>query len=117
FVALVKGQGKVDFDPERHDRRYTEVVIRVDPLSESGMTFFDRREMLAEFGDFTKTVWPSLRALGCQSVRDLNGKWAKYELVVTGEYTNKQGEKRNSTTFKFHELYDDQAACLAAFQA
>lgn len=116
FVGLVKGQGKADYDAQVHKQRYTEITIRVDPLENSGRTFFDRREMLGEFGDFSKIVWPSLRRLGCQSARDLHGRWCKYELVETGTYTNKNGEARTSTTFKFCEFYADEAACAAAYR-
>lgn len=116
FVGLIKGSGKVDFDATQHDKRYTEVVIRVDPLAETNRTFFDRREMLAEFGDFTKVVWPSLRELGCKSIRDLHGKWCVYEMAVSGQYTAKDGSKRDSTTFKFAELYSSEAECKAAYE-
>lgn len=115
FVALVKGQGKVDYDADIHDKRFTEVAIRVDPLAETNRTFFDKREMLAEFGDFAKVVWPSLRELGCKSIRDAHGKWCQYEMVVNGSFTAKDGSKRDSTTFKFHELFDDEDMCKVAF--
>lgn len=119
FVCLIKGQGKVDFDPAIHEmgQRRTEIKITCYPLPESGLTYFDQREVLAESNEFAKTVWPSAKAMGLNSVGELNNAFVKYELVETGKYTKRDGTQGTLTTIKFHELYKDHAACLAAYEA
>lgn len=117
FVVLVKGAGKHDFDPQIHEMkdRRTEVQITVYPLSESGLTNYDQRQVIAEMPEFTRIVWPSVKAQGMTSIRELNNKFVRYELVANGTYTRKDGTTGTRTTFKFHEIFKDRDACLAAF--
>ena len=118
FCALVKGQGKVPFDPQQHERRSTCIDIRVYPISEMNLSFELRREMLDWARDWAGIVWPNLKGLGVTSVRDLAGKWCKCSWVSDGRtYRDKAGEERESTTFKFLALYDDEEACRAAYYA
>lgn len=119
FVALIKGQGKVDFDPAIHERRSTEISIRIDPLPESGLSNFDKRDILADSWVWTKIVWPSIKAL----IKDANNwrnellnAYVKYELVKEREYQRKDGSTGTLTTFKFLALYDSQEACVAAYE-
>lgn len=115
YCALVKGQGKVPYDPAQHERRATAIDISVQPLAEQGVTFALTRSMIAESREWAAIVWPSAKELGVASVRELEGRWAKVTQVPTGrKYTNKQGETKEATTLKFLALYADEAACRAA---
>ena len=118
FVALVKGQGKVDFDASIHERRNTLIEFSVEPLPDSIFNQLDRREVLAESAVFSKIVMPSLKALGIKkSVGEINDQFVRYELVPTGRtYTNRDGEKREESTFKFTALYDSEETAIAAFR-
>lgn len=117
FVVLIKGAGKQDFDPAVHEMkdRRTEVQITCYPLSESGLTNYDQRQVIAEMPEFTRIVWPSVKALGMTSIRELNNKFVRYELTANGTYTRKDGTTGTRTTFKFLEIFKDRDACLTAF--
>lgn len=117
-VVLVKGTGKVAFKADQHkveDRR-TNIAITIDVMPGSSQRFPTHREMLAESAEWAKTVWPSLKALGLTSVRDLDGAWVKAELVPVGrQYTDRNGAVKEATTLKFVAVFRDQAACVAAY--
>jgi hypothetical protein len=108
----------VAFNPQQHkveDRR-TSISITIDVMPGSNQRFPTHRDMLAESAEWAKTVWPSLRALGLTSIRDLDGAWVKAELVPVGrQYTDKNGAVKEATTLKFLTIFMDQAACVAAY--
>ncbi len=118
FCVLVKGTGKVPYDGGQHraeDRR-TAIDISLLPLAEQNVNFDLRRATIAESREWAGIIWPSLKALGVSSVRDVNGKWAKMQQVPSGRtYRNSAGEEKEATTFKFLALYDDEVACRAAY--
>jgi len=118
FCVLVKGQGRVPFDPQQHsiDQRRTAIDMAVIPLAASGLNFPIERKMLAESKEWRNIVWPSLKALGFNSLKEVNGAWVKVELVGTGrKYTNSAGEEKEATTFKFLAVYDNEETCEAAY--
>ena len=124
--ALVKGQGKVPFDPNTHDKRYTAIDIFVQPLAEIDVKYPRSLEIhpIAEFGEWAKIVLPSIKALGIDNVREVNDRWARIARVPTGKTYDKKdasgnptGEKGNETTFKFVTLFADEDACRAAYVA
>lgn len=118
--VLVKGQGKVAFDPQLHsvDDRRTAITISLLPLAEQNVRFELARDTIAESREWAGIVWPSLKELGLTSAREADGKWAKMQQVGTGrKYRSKSGEEKESTTFKFLALYADEAACRAAYFA
>jgi hypothetical protein len=120
YCVLVKGTGKVVFDPNQHpiEQRRTALSLSLATIPEQPVQFPLVREMIAESPEWTKTVWPSAKGLGITSARELNGKWAKVELAPTGDtYKNKQGDTKERTTFKFIAFYPDEAACRAAYAA
>lgn len=118
FCALVKGKGKVPYDPNVHQSRSTAVNISVLPLPEQNVTFGLRREIIAESQEWVKITWESLKALGLKSTREAQGKWVKMQQVASGrKYRDKKGEEKESTTFKFVALYADEDACRAAYLA
>jgi len=120
FCVLQKGAGKVVFDPAQHDadRRLTCIKIDGQVTRANGSTYEINREVIAEFKDWAGIVLPSLKVCGIHP-RDLNEKWASWEMVNTGRtWTDRStGETKNGTTFKFLAIYPDEAACRAAESA
>ncbi|HFC08429.1 MAG TPA: hypothetical protein ENJ54_01040 [Chloroflexi bacterium] len=117
FCVLEKGQGRVPYDPQQHsvDKRRTAIDMAIIPLAASGMNYPLERKMLAESKEWRNIVWQSLKALGFNSLREVNGAWVKVKLVPTGrKYTNSAGEEKEATTFKFLAVYDSEEECEAA---
>lgn len=120
FAKLVKGTGKVPWDPQADsvDNRVTAVNISLIPAPACGLSFKLERSMIAESVEWAKIVWPSLRAQGVQSAKSADGIWVKLVQESTGrKYRTKAGEEREATTFKILAVYPDQAACEAAYFA
>jgi hypothetical protein len=118
--VLVKGQGKVPFDPGQHraeDRR-TAIDITITPLAESRAQFVIQRSIIAQSPEWYRHIWPSLKALGLNNPKQAVDRWCKLEQVPTGrKYRNRQGEEREARTIKFLALYDSEDACRAAYLA
>lgn len=118
FAVLVKGVGKMPFDPAQHtlDKRVTAIKLGIIPIAEQNVTRDVFREYIAEFGAWPKITLPSLKALGL-TVKSLNNAWVCLELVNEGRtYADKNtGEQRDSLTFKMVGHYPDEAACKAAY--
>jgi hypothetical protein len=120
FIAMIKGQAPQAFNEHQHDpdTRRTQVHLILNPIDAMGLTQLLERKLIAEFGAWPKIVWPSLRDLGLKNVRDLNGKWAKVEIVKTGRtYQSNRGDTQEETTFKFLALYNTAADATAAYVA
>lgn len=116
FCALVKGQGKVPYDPQIHKQRATAVNISLLPIAEQNVNFELRREIIAESHEWAGITWASLKALGLTSTRDANNRWVKLIQVPSGrKYRNSSGEEKESTAFKFVALYADESACRSAY--
>lgn len=120
FAKLIKGQGKVPWDPQADsvDIRVTAVNISLIPLAASHLTFKLDRSMIAESVEWAKVTWPSLRAQGVESAKSADGIWVKLVQEPTGrKYTAKSGEEREATALKITAVYPDRAACEAAYYA
>lgn len=119
FVVLLKGQGKVPFNPGIHsiDDRRTEIFLSLNPIDEMGMTRAIERNLIAQSKEWAGIVWASLRTLGLSNARELQGKYARVELVKTGRTWEKNGETVEGTTFKFTALYTSKEECVAAWRA
>ncbi|MHB1131755.1 MAG: hypothetical protein ACYC4L_05135 [Chloroflexota bacterium] len=118
YAVLVKGIGKVPFDPTQHsiDKRVTAIEISLMPLIGGSVDTPIDRELIAESHDWAKIVKPSLLALNTD-LRGVNGKWTQVQLVPVGSYTNKSGEEKTRTMFKFIALYASEDECRAASDA
>lgn len=123
--ALVKGQGKVPFDPQVHnpDQRRTAIDLILCPLRTDFRN--TERHLIAESNAWAKIMLPSLKALGTD-LRTVNGKYVQVQLVPTGrKYTKKTEqpdgtvteEEKEETTFKFVAVYDSLEACTDASNA
>lgn len=117
--ALVKGVGKVPFDPEVHaaDQRVIAIELTLTPLASSPNPRISKRELINNSAEWAKTVLPSIKALNTDLDR-LKDAYVRVELVPARTYTDKtSGEQKTATTFKLMEVYPDEAACEAAAAA
>jgi hypothetical protein len=120
LCALVKGVGKVPYDPQEHnENRFTAIDISIEALPEMNITNDNilKRSTLATSKDWRTIIKPSLDDLGYTDARQVVGKWVKVETVRTGRTYYKDGEEKHETTFKFVEVFADEAACRADFLA
>ena len=124
YCILVKGTGKVAFDPAQHEpqQRATAIDLFVIPLADMNLSFAFERKMIAESREWASIVWPSLKALGATSVRDIKGRWCKAAQVPTGrKYRVKKGKdigmEKEATTLKFLALYASEQECRDAYYA
>lgn len=125
--ALVKGTGKVPYDSNNPaHKRFTAIDIYVQPLIELDVKYPKSLEdhLVAEFPEWVKITLPSIKALGIDNVREVNGKWARVARVPNGKKYDKKdkdgnptGEKADETTFKFITLFDSEEACRADYFA
>jgi hypothetical protein len=118
-AALVKGTGKVPYDPNVHDHPVAAIDLAILPLAEMDVknTRITERNLIAESKAWREIVWESLRKLSVTDLRSIQGKYAHVEAVDTGEIYEKNGETKHKTEFKFLALFDTEAACLADYLA
>jgi len=121
-IVLVKGQGKVPFDPQIHrdEDRVTSIELILNPMAETRLTKLITRESLSNSRSWAAITWASLRDnCGMRNLRELDGKFAKMELVKSGrKWTDKKsGEEREETAMKFHAIFADEATAHAAWIA
>lgn len=119
FCTLAKGVGKQPFDPahDKPEARRTAIRIELMPLQETQLQFTVSRELIAESQQWTRTVLPSIVALGL-SPREVNGKFVQIELVGTGrKWLNGAGEEKTETMPAFRAVYATREECLAAWQS
>lgn len=115
-IALVKGLGKVDYDPQAHgDNRHTGIYVQIETLPEMGIENenVSKRDTLSWAKDWKTITLPSIQALGVTDAREMNGKWVKIESVPTGETYQKNNETKSKTAFKFTRIFKDEAECRA----
>ena len=117
WVTLEKGRPKEVCEATNPDRKLV-VKATLNPVPEQNLTFAVGREAMNWDRAWAKITRPSILALGIgeKTMEDLRGKWAKAELVPTGETYTKKGstEKTAETALKFLALYADEGACRAA---
>lgn len=121
--VLIKGQGKVPFDPQQHQgmKTSTAIEITIEPLDPTRQLI--QRDMLNWTPDFKGVVRPSIEALApriaeitnlpleqVNPLRALNGLWVSGEFVPRPD--NKAGE--TWTTLRFLAVYANEDECRAA---
>lgn len=124
FISLVKGVGRVPWEPNqltpdgKPTRKNTGIDVHLVCKNKDGAEYSVDRNYIAEFGDWPNLILPNLKAIGIMSLQDLHGKFAQVELVENGEtYTNKAGELKKKTTFKFIKTFGTEAELDAAREA
>lgn len=122
-IKLFKGayetgtRGAVPFNPAVHEKGHAIVKLYIEPLPEINIKYTNQLEyespVWAEWG---KVTFPSIKALGIDNAHEINGKYARVARVPSGKkYTNKDGELKDETTFKFIEFYADENECRTAY--
>jgi hypothetical protein len=126
FCALVKGAGKVPYDPELHKdlKRFVAVNVAIQPVASHGaMRFPIERSFIAEFrkDGWLAVTLPSIQALGIEKheLREkLNGKYVKVEMVKTGErFTGNDGTEKEKTAPRILAVYQSEEEALNAAQS
>lgn len=117
LCALVKGKGKVPFDPAVHERPATALDLEIVPLAEMNVTNpnITQRHIIAESDEWRQIGWASLKGLGIANLRDAVDQWVRAEMVPTGDTYEKDGRTKDRTMFKFTALFADEAACRADY--
>jgi hypothetical protein len=124
--ALVRGHGKVAYDPAIHEKRFTAVDIFIQPLPEIDVKYPKSLEdhPISESKEWASITLQSIKALGIDNVRELNDKWVRVARVPNGKQYekkdtqgNKTGQMADETTFKFVALFADENECRAAYIA
>ncbi len=116
---LVKGQGKVVFDPQQHkaDQMQIAVELSITPLTRNGLADWSLdRNMIARSTDWGITK-NSLQALK-MDLHNLNDKYAQVKLKATGrKWKDQQGNEHDATAIEFVAIYDNEEQCRAASDA
>jgi hypothetical protein len=114
FCALIKGQGKVQYDPVQHGslKRFTAINLAVFVPNPNGQSFEIKRELIAESKEWAGVILPSIKAQGLTPMT-INQKWVHLEMVKTGTYT-KNGEVKDLTNPKILEVFNSEQEALAA---
>jgi len=126
ICVLIKGQGKVPYDPVAHkdQRTSTAIDLTVEPLDPTHKLI--ERNMLNWTPDFTKIVRPSLEALAPKIVAirgqqdgQINPLKAISGLYVVGTYVERPDNKPDETwtTLRIDDVFETEAECAKAFEA
>ena len=116
---LVKGQGKVVWDPSADsiDQRRTAIKIGVEITPKDSGRYTVEREVLDTSPEWIKHTLPSLRKLELD-LRTLKGRWVQIKSRPTGQtYTNSAGEVKERSAIVFIEVYPDRETAQAAADA
>lgn len=121
--VLVKGQGKVPYDPEVHQGQKTSTAIEFTVSPCDATQKLIQREMLNWTADFKGVARPSIEALADKiakikgltvgqfnPLKEISGMWVSGEFVPRPD--NKPGE--TWTTVKFLDVYRDEPECRNA---
>ena len=122
--ALVKGAGKVPFDPAQHTSRLIALKIQLTCTKADGSTYTIDQDDITS-GTKHKVTLPSLDTLGIKvrpQLRGLVGQFAEVVRVPTGRtYLAKQGAQAGQqvpeTAMKFLRLFASREDCQAAERA
>lgn len=114
LCKLVKGSGKVLFDPST-DKGPAMHALKFSLIPLASSTFHEPtvRECIAESVEFTSIIRPSFQKIGL-ALRGIHGRYVQVEMVPTRKYKNAEGEDKQATTFKFVAVFADESACEAA---
>ena len=115
------GAKPIPFDPAIHpaDKRTAQIEIHIIPIPEQSVSW-DIYQGYSDFStDWTKITLPSIKAIGFDGLKNLNGRWVRVAMA-DGKREKKDkatGQKTGEfyPTFKFIEAYADQAACSVAY--
>lgn len=117
FEAGAKPRGRRDFDPQidAFDVRRIELGFGVQPVvvgrkATEYYTTSDSRE-------FARIVNPSIKALGVQNAKALDGRYVEAHLVDSGRVIKDDPDKRQWKALKFVRLFASEDECVQAAEA
>jgi hypothetical protein len=116
FCVLQKGVGRVPFDPTVHTAGQRRTVVDVVITDISGYNY--SRSFIAEIATdgWLKITLPSLQALGVTDLKGFNGTYVHAVMEAHGEYTDRDGNKKQRTAPKILRTFPNLEACEAAAQ-
>jgi hypothetical protein len=117
---LVKGEGKVPFDPEIHDedKAVTAINMELVPLPEHDVTFTLTRDTVHFAKGWTDITLPSIQAAGVMNLRTLHETHVSVEFEPTGRtWKGNDGETKHETAFVIKDVFESEAACRKAHKA
>lgn len=113
-AALVKGQGKVPYDPKVHDRMVYAIDISVVPITLQNSRIAERS--ILQTSKEWKLIQESIKACGIQP-SEIDGKYVRVKFEPTGEvYTNSSGETKNKTYMHFVKVFNSVEGCEKDFK-
>jgi hypothetical protein len=114
--ALIKGVGKVPFDPGIHEPRQRAIAVKLGIACESkdGTGYSVDQDAVTSSTEWREFTLPSIAAIG-KDLKTLNGCYVQVSRKPTGvSYTNSSGEKKDRTALVFHAVYPDKDAIQTA---
>lgn len=114
--TLVRGQGKVPFDPSQHTQRQKCIAIKLGIACESrdGNAYSVDQDVINSSKEWREFTLPSLQAIG-KDLKSLQDCYVQVSRKPTGEtYVNASGERKDRTALVFQSAYPDKLAMQAA---
>lgn len=112
-AALVKGEGKVPFDPKVHKNMVYAIDLSILPIDEQDARTAERK--LIQTSIEWELTQRSIKDLGI-APSEIDQKFVKIAFEQTGEtYTNSNGEVKNKTFIKFLKVFKDVDECRRSF--
>lgn len=108
-AALVKGEGRVAFDPNVHKSMVWAIDLSVLPIDAMRAKPVERQMIQSskEWGEVQKAI----KGLGVEP-SDINGQYVRACFEPTGEtYTNREGETKNKTYLKIVKVFPSEDEC------
>ena len=114
-AALVKGEGKVPFDPTVHKSMVYSIDLSIVPITEQNAKLVERS--LIQNSKEWEMIQKSIKDLGA-APSEIDQKYVRIAFEPTGEtYNNANGETKNKTFIKFLKVFKNEAECIADYGA
>jgi len=114
-AALVKGEGKVPFDPTAHKSMVYAIDLSIVPITEQNAKHVERS--LIQNSKEWEMIQKSIKDLGA-APSEIDQKYVRIAFEPTGEtYNNSNGETKNKTFIKFLKVFKSEAECIADYGA
>jgi len=114
-AALVKGKGKVPFDPTVHTSMVYSIDLSIVPITEQNAKHVERS--LIQNSKEWEMIQKSIKDLGA-APSEIDQKYVRIAFEPTGKtYTNTNGDTKNETFVKFLKVFKSEAECIADYGA
>ena len=114
-AALVKGEGKVPFDPTAHKSMVYAIDLSIVPITEQNAKHVERS--LIQNSKEWEMIQKSIKDLGA-APSEIDQKYVRIAFEPTGEtYNNANGETKNKTFIKFLKVFKSETECVADYGA